>query len=77
MTIQTQVDVYEKDLIETVQSLLEQPSVYVVKEPTIEATEHFTVNQINIPFGTITYSYSVINGTEPVFKVTKYCLSLT
>lgn len=73
MTIQTQVDVYEKDLIETVQSLLENPSVYVVQEPTIEATEHFKVNQIDITFGTITYSYSVINGTEPVFKVTKWC----
>ena len=66
-------DNYAEDLIKTVKLLLENPSVYVVQERTIKATEHFKVNQIDTPFGTITYSYSVINGTEPVFKVTKWC----
>ena len=37
-------DNYAEDLIKTVKLLLENPSVYVVQEPTIEATEYFKVN---------------------------------
>ncbi|MBO4582645.1 MAG: hypothetical protein J5714_01120 [Alphaproteobacteria bacterium] len=66
-------DNYAEDLIKTVQLLLENPSVYVIKGRTIEATEHFKVNHIDIPFDTVTYSYSVMNGPELVFEVIKWC----
>ena len=70
MTIQTQVDVYEKDLIETVQSLLEQPSVYVLPSRPTKGTAESIPMQIRYDY--VVDGYLLINEKEHVFEVIRW-----